>query len=86
MPDPQEISCYCLSLVTVVSIENISHSTLESESRSGGEIRVELQLAHFSVKEYLLSDRLANDITRDFQERYTGAAIAKSLSCLHIAI
>ena len=78
MPDPQEISRYCSSLVTVVSVKKNSHN--ESENR------VELQLAHFSVKEYLLSERLDGDIARDFQECYAGAAICRSMSCLSTTI
>ena len=69
MPDPREISRYCSSLVTVVSVTKGSHGKVES--------RMELQLAHFSVKEYLLSDGLDGNIRRGFQERCARAAIAK---------
>ena len=69
MPDPQEISRYCSGLVAVVLVK---HS---SRSESPG--RVELQLAHFSVQEYLLSNPLDGDIARDFQECCARAAIAK---------
>ena len=69
MPDPQEISRYCSSLVTIVAVHNSSHS--------GSESRVELQLAHFSVKEYLMSNRLDADIAPNFQECQAGAAVAK---------
>jgi len=69
MPDPQEISRYCSSLVTTIYVKKSSQ--YESEDR------IELQLAHFSVKEYFLSDRLDGDIARNFQERYAGAAISK---------
>ncbi|KAH8800442.1 nucleoside phosphorylase domain-containing protein [Xylogone sp. PMI_703] len=57
MPDPQEISRYCSSLVVVVS--------QKEGSRSGND---QLQLAHFSVKEYLTSDKIDKDIAKDFQE------------------
>jgi ankyrin repeat protein len=69
MPVPQEISCYCSSLVAVVPITE----------RSNGEDsnRTELQLAHFSVKEYLISHRLDSDIAPKFQEPIARAAIAK---------
>ncbi|KAF2473448.1 purine and uridine phosphorylase [Lindgomyces ingoldianus] len=68
MPNPQEISRYCSSLVAVVSIT-------EHSNRGN---HVELQLAHFSVKEYLMSTRLDSDIAHDFQESTAGAAIAKT--------
>ena len=69
MPDPQEISRYCSSLVSVVRVQE--------RWPEEGETRVELQLAHFSVKEYLLSNRLENDTAQGFQDCYAGAAIAK---------
>ena len=79
MPDHQKISRYFSNSVAVVSVEAISQNIfeLEDECECRGEIRVELHLAHFSVKEYLLSDRLDSDIARRFQEHYAGAAIAK---------
>ena len=75
MPDPQEISRYCSSLVAAVSVEKSSQDENEN--------RIELQLARFSVKEYFMSDRLDGDIARNFQERYARAAISKlCLACL----
>ena len=68
MADPQEISRYCSSLVVVVSAEE--HSYNEDDKP------MELQLAHFSVKEYLTSDRLDNDIAQKFQEDVAKASIA----------
>jgi hypothetical protein len=52
MPDPREVSCYCSSLVVLV--------TAEGHSYDEGDKAAELQLAHFSVKEYLTLDRLDN--------------------------
>ncbi|OCK96816.1 uncharacterized protein K441DRAFT_656827 [Cenococcum geophilum 1.58] len=69
MPDPQEISRYCSSLVVMVSVTEHLHGE-DSE-------RVELQLAHFSVKEYLTSNRLDSGIAQDFQETNARASIAK---------
>ncbi|KAI2603684.1 ankyrin repeat-containing domain protein [Hypoxylon sp. NC1633] len=63
MPLPEEISRYCSSLVTVTK------STLEA--------RTEIQLAHFSVKEYLTSDRLEGDISNDLLEMNARATIAE---------
>ena len=56
MPNPQEISRYCASLVAVVSVKK--------DPRGENDNRVELQLAHFSVKEYLLSDRVENTVRK----------------------
>jgi hypothetical protein len=61
MPDPQEISHYCSSLVVVV--------TTESDDV--------LQLAHFSVKEYLTSDRVESVVATEFQKVTASASIAK---------
>jgi len=69
MPDPREISCYCSSLVVVVSAKD--HSYDEDDKP------VELQLAHFSVKEYLTSNRLDTDIALRFEEVAAKASIAK---------
>ncbi|KAK6507970.1 hypothetical protein TWF481_006390 [Arthrobotrys musiformis] len=68
MPDRDEILCYCSSLVVAVSVEK--------DWRIGGGTYTELQLAHFSVKEYLTSDRLDNDINRHFQEIVAKGSIA----------
>lgn len=61
MPNPYEISCYCSSLVVIVSANDKP---------------VELQLAHFSVKEYLTSNRLDKDIAQSFQATVAKASIA----------
>ena len=68
MPDPREISCYCSSLVVVVSAKEHSYDKDDKP--------MELQLAHFSVKEYLTSDRLDKDIAQNFQEVAAKASIA----------
>jgi len=85
MPDPQEISRYCSSLVVVVSTKGYSHDYKcdpnsnyyfeddEDEHELQG---LELQLAHFSVKEYLTSNRLDKDIAESFQEAAAKASIA----------
>jgi hypothetical protein len=49
MPRPQEVVWLCSSLMTVVKVE---------PEYSSGEIYEELRLSYFSVKEYLISDRL----------------------------
>ena len=68
LPDPQEISCYCSSLVVVVPAKEHSHNKDDKP--------MELQLAHFSVKEYLTSGRLDKDIAQNFQEIAAKASIA----------
>ena len=68
MPDPQEIACYCSSLVVVVSKQGHSHD--------GGNKLVKLQLAHFSVKEYLTSGRLDKNIRQVFRNEVAKSSIA----------
>jgi hypothetical protein len=68
MFDSHEISCYCSSLVVMVSVKG--HSYDENDER------VELQLSHFSVKEYLTSDRIDKAIAESFQEVVSKALIA----------
>ncbi|GAB7353871.1 hypothetical protein MBLNU459_g4229t2 [Dothideomycetes sp. NU459] len=62
MPNPQEISRYCSSLVNVVSgeLDDQEHGTQGQE--------LVLQLAHFSVKEYLTSTRLDENTKQYFGE------------------
>jgi ankyrin repeat protein len=68
MFDSHEISYYCSSLVVMVSVKG--HSYDEDDER------VELQLSHFSVKEYLTSDRIDKAIAKSFQEIILKASIA----------
>ncbi|KAF2183429.1 hypothetical protein K469DRAFT_583451, partial [Zopfia rhizophila CBS 207.26] len=67
MPDPLEISQYCSSLVAVVSTEE--HPNKENEG-------LVLQLAHFSVKEYLTLGRLGKHNAQVFQEVAARASIS----------
>jgi hypothetical protein len=93
MPDPQEIACYCSSLVVVVPIKEYSYDEHNSydgnmdegdtdEGDDSGDLyksygeHVKLQLAHFSVKEYLMSGRLDEEVARDFHEVAAKASIA----------
>ncbi|KAK4206260.1 ankyrin repeat protein [Rhypophila decipiens] len=55
---PKEVVQYCSSLVTLVS----------KDESGDGTARVEIQLAHFSVKQYLVSDRLEADMASDLKE------------------
>jgi hypothetical protein len=68
MPEPKEISHYYASLVTVIA----------RPVRSAGiEVVTELQLAHFSVKQYLTSDRLDTDYLQYFHIAAAKASITK---------
>ncbi|KAF3276933.1 hypothetical protein TWF970_006102 [Orbilia oligospora] len=62
MPNQNEILCYCSSLVTTANVY------------TG---RTQLQLAHASVKEYLLSNRLDDQIAPNFQIFHANASISK---------
>ncbi|KAF3191749.1 hypothetical protein TWF225_000970 [Orbilia oligospora] len=72
MPNPNEALCYCSGLV--VAVLSREHSREHSLGR--GDMFTELQLAHFSVKEYLASDRLDSDIKQHFQEDVAKGSIA----------
>ncbi|KAF3317256.1 hypothetical protein TWF173_000499 [Orbilia oligospora] len=70
MPNSNEVLCYCSGLVVAVP------AGLGEHERGGGDISTELQLAHFSVKEYLASDRLDSEIKQHFQEDVAKGSIA----------
>lgn len=70
MPEPQELTRYCSSLVTVVSTSEQRNENNHSLGK--------VQLAHFSVKEYLTSRRLDSDIAPNFQECTARGAIAQT--------
>ncbi|KAF3907984.1 Ankyrin-3 [Dactylellina cionopaga] len=69
MPNPDEILCYCSSLVAMIS----------TRKQWGGASKnyIELHLAHYSVKEYLTSNQLTIDIAEDFREIDAKASLAK---------
>ncbi|KAH8657977.1 hypothetical protein BX600DRAFT_415770 [Xylariales sp. PMI_506] len=63
LPIPEEVARYCSSLVIIVTRQ------VQGEDKEEQDITVnELQLAHFSVKEYLTSDRLINHMANDLEE------------------
>ncbi|KAF4633561.1 hypothetical protein G7Y89_g4559 [Cudoniella acicularis] len=80
MPNPLEISRYCSSLVVIVSKKGPSydegHDRDDDSERHYNDNDAELQLAHFSVKEYLTSDRLEEDVGQAFKEVVAKASIA----------
>ncbi|KAF2186074.1 purine and uridine phosphorylase [Zopfia rhizophila CBS 207.26] len=68
MPVPREISYYCSSLVVAISTKEHSYD------KDGK--HAELRLAHFSVREYLTSTRLGEDMAQNFQGTTARASIA----------
>ncbi|KAK6533050.1 hypothetical protein TWF281_007211 [Arthrobotrys megalospora] len=74
MPNQNEILCYCSSLVVSTNHPDGSRSSL--------------QLAHYSVKEYLTSNRLGDDIAPYFREAQAKESMAKICLAysLHLSI
>jgi hypothetical protein len=64
MPIAEEITAYCSSLVSLIQSDVGFDAYSDSESKGVPE----LHLAHFSVKEYLVSNRLTPDLAQAFQE------------------
>ncbi|KAF3113826.1 hypothetical protein TWF706_009196 [Orbilia oligospora] len=77
MPDSDEILRYCSSLVIAAPTDQ-SHGPSSSLHRQGTKtsLPTQLQLAHFSVKEYLTSNRLDSDIAQNFQDTIAKETIA----------
>jgi ankyrin repeat protein len=68
MPDPQEILHYCSSLVVLRA---------RTYSSTGGHSKhAELKLAHSSVGEFLISNRLDDSIAQSLQEKTARTSIA----------
>ncbi|KAL7904360.1 ankyrin repeat-containing domain protein [Trichoderma velutinum] len=70
MPVPEEIVRYCSSLVVLTVKPAVN-------AQGNEEAIQELQLAHLSVKEYLLSDRVPQSFAKDFDEATARASIAQ---------
>lgn len=62
MPIPEEIIGYCSSLVTLVPRDVTFRNPVVKPTE------IEIHLAHFSVKEYLTSNRLKPDLAAEFSE------------------
>ena len=76
LPDPSDVLTICSSLVSV---------TTESrrDRDSGKTVSVEvLRLAHYSVKEYLMSDRIKGTLSRYYWMSKIPASISLTQSCL----
>ncbi|KAF3763163.1 hypothetical protein M406DRAFT_108504 [Cryphonectria parasitica EP155] len=67
MPDPEEMMKYCSSLVVVVRRQDTNNEKAVPE----------IQLAHFSVKEYLVSTKPQDQIATDLDKRSARASIAQ---------
>ncbi|KAK6359203.1 hypothetical protein TWF696_000367 [Orbilia brochopaga] len=73
MPNQSDILRCCASLVIAVPVMRPSFHPRAKFAR-----RTELHLAHFSVKEYLMSDRLKDDLVQNFRETCAKASMAKT--------
>lgn len=71
LPVPEEITRYCSSLVVLVSKQY-------KNSRQETRITSEIQLAHFSVKDYLTSDRRTPDYLHEWVARTSIAEVCLS--------
>ena len=92
LPDPADIMVICSSLISCNAVDEDDFDSSEDgigeddigeddSSEDGNKDRrpIQIQLAHFSVKEYLLSDRCS--VRSDFQAETCHMAIAEG--CLH---
>jgi len=70
LPDPRDLLTICSSLVTTVSVAADGNDGTSNEM-------IELRLAHFSVKEYLISDRIQHGIAFQYDIQ-SGGQITKS--------
>ncbi|PVH67796.1 ankyrin, partial [Cadophora sp. DSE1049] len=74
LADPRDLLTICSSLVTTISVT--------AEGNNGASIETtELRLAHFSVKEYLISDRIRNGLTFQYDIQ-SGGEEEIAQSCL----
>ncbi|PVH67502.1 ankyrin, partial [Cadophora sp. DSE1049] len=74
LPDPRDLLTICSSLVTTISVT--------AEGNNGASNKTtELRLAHFSVKEYLISDHIRNGLAFQYDIQ-TGGEEEIAQSCL----
>jgi hypothetical protein len=87
LPDPMDVMVVCSSLISFNPIDSHEYSeeyrdkdnAVSFDGGSKDVDRIQVQLAHFSVKEFLLSDRCAFRL--DFRPQICHSIIAES--CLH---
>jgi hypothetical protein len=79
LPDPMDIMVVCSSLISVNPIDSDEDNAASFDGSTNDADRIQIQLAHFSVKEFLLSDRCASSL--DFRSQVCHSIIAKS--CLY---
>lgn len=87
MPEPSDIMRVCSSLVVPVerphNRDDTRYVNIDRGSHNGELNLTELQLAHFSVKEYLVSDRITSSFSSCLAGRMTRASLATlCLACL----
>ncbi|THX46709.1 Pfs, NACHT and ankyrin domain protein [Aureobasidium pullulans] len=70
MPFPRDVLRVCSSLVVLVHVADYDElDGMDRNTETGdGEKALELRLAHFSVKEYLVSDRVQQDYKKSLEE------------------
>jgi ankyrin repeat protein len=78
-PEPEDILSRCSSLV---SLSRTTPRWLDDEDWLDDEARYELTLAHFSVKEYLISDRIRNGAARGYRVTKNRADLFIAQTCL----
>ncbi|KAL5330791.1 hypothetical protein ACEPPN_000314 [Leptodophora sp. 'Broadleaf-Isolate-01'] len=74
LPDPRDLLTICSSLVTTVSVTAKGNDGASNDT-------TELRLAHFSVKEYLISDRIRNGLAFQYNIQ-SGGEEEIAQSCL----
>ncbi|KAH6839397.1 hypothetical protein B0I37DRAFT_357994 [Chaetomium sp. MPI-CAGE-AT-0009] len=75
MPNPMEISKFCTGLVTIVED---NYREKDAGEHRQNQSTIMLQLAHFSVKEYIRSNEVETTFAEDLQETAARAAIAET--------
>ncbi|RYC63098.1 hypothetical protein CHU98_g3117 [Xylaria longipes] len=77
IPVPEEISRYCSSLVIIVEKACTNENPFIRKETAAMKIKTEIRLAHYSVKEYLVSNRLPPTISGDLDMKLARESIAK---------
>ncbi|KIX08660.1 uncharacterized protein Z518_03317 [Rhinocladiella mackenziei CBS 650.93] len=79
LPDPTDVMVVCSSLISLDPINNDNNNADSWDGSKEDARRIQIQLSHFSVKEFLLSSRCAFDL--NFRPQICHLAIAEG--CLH---